>query len=107
MGYLEIVNAVSSVFSETTPTATMAQVHDVLSPTEGDRRARARAELMVAWLQFASGAVAHDAAVPLGSGPTDFLVLMFAAEAVINNPASTDAQLLATELDLAKVRHPN
>lgn len=105
MGYLEIVNAVSTVFSETTPSATMAQVHTVLSPTEGDRRARARAELMVAWLQFASGAVAHDATVPLGSGPTDFLVLMFAAEAIINNPASTDAQLLAAELDLLRVRH--
>jgi hypothetical protein len=105
MGYLEIVNAVSSVFSEITPTATMAQVHAVLSPTEGDRRARARAELMVAWLQFASGAVAYDATVPLDSGPTDFLALMFAAEAVINNPASTDAQLQAAELDLAKVRH--
>ena len=106
LGYLEIVNAVSSVFSETTPTATMAQVHDVLSPTEGDRRKYARAELMVAWLQFASGAVAYDATVPLDSGPTDFLALMFAAEAVINNPASTDAQLHAVELDLAKVRHP-
>jgi len=107
LGYLEIVNAVSSVFSETTATATMAQVHLVLSPTEGDRRARARAELMVAWLQFASGAVAYDATVPLDSGPTDFLELMFAAEAVINNAASTDEQLLAVELDLAKVRHPN
>jgi hypothetical protein len=105
MGYLEIVNAVSSVFSETTSTATMAEVHGVLSPTEGDRRARARAELMVAWLQFASGAVAYDETVPVSSGPTDFLVLMFAAEAVINNPASTDAQLQAVELDLAKVRH--
>jgi len=107
LGYLEIVNAVSSVFSETTPTATMAQVHEVLSPTEGDRRARARAELMVAWLQFASGAVAYDATVLLDTGPTDFLALMFAAEAVINDSASTDAQLQAAELDLAKVRHPN
>jgi hypothetical protein len=105
LGYLEIVNAVSSVFSETTSTAILAQVHLVLSPTEGDRRARARAELMVAWLQFASGAVDHDATVPLDNGPTDFLVLMFAAEAVINNPVSTDTQLQATELDLAKVRH--
>ena len=105
--YLEIVNAVSSVFSETIPIATIAQAHDVLSPNEGDKRARARAELMVAWLQFASGAVAHDATVPLNSGPTDFLVVMFAAEAVINNPASTDEQLQAAELDLAKVRHAN
>ena len=107
MGYLEIVNAVSSVFSETTQTATMAEVHEALSPTEGDRRARARAELMVAWLQFVSGAVDYDATVALGSGPTDFLTLMFAAEAVINNPTSTDAQLQAVELDLANVRHAN
>lgn len=107
MGYLEIVNAVSSVFSETTSTTTMAEVHQVLSPTEGDRRAYARAELMVAWLQFANGAVSYDATILLDSGPTDFLVLMFEAEAVINDPASTDTELHEAELDLAKVRHAN
>jgi murein DD-endopeptidase MepM/ murein hydrolase activator NlpD len=105
MGYLEIVNAVSSVFSETTAVATMADVHAVLSPNGGDRRARARAELMLGWLQFASGAVDWNATVDAKSGTIGFLPLMFAAEAVINNPASTNQQLQAVELDLARIRH--
>ena len=74
----------------------------IIDRSEGDR---GRAELMVAWLQFASGPVAYDVTVPLISGPTDFLAPMFAAESVINSPASTDAQLQAAELGLAKVRH--
>ena len=61
---------------------------------------------MDAWLQFASGAVEWNATVPLGGGATiDFLDLMFAAEAAILNPASTDAQLLDIERQLARVRH--
>lgn len=103
--YLDIVNAVSSVFSETTPVTTFAQAHAVLSPNGGDRRARARAELMLGWLQFASGAVDWDETVNAKSGTIGFLPLMFAAEAVINNPASTNQQLQAIELDLARIRH--
>jgi hypothetical protein len=103
--YLEIVNAVSSVFSETTPVNTMADVHAVLSPAGPDRRVYARAQLMAAWLQFASGAVAWDATIQLNGGPVAFLQLMSTAEAVINNPASTDAELLAVELDLRRL-HP-
>ena len=104
-GYLEIVNAVSSVFSETHAVNTMADVHAVLSPTGSDRRSAARAELMAAWLQFASGAVDWDATIQLNSGPVAFLQLMSTAEAVINNPASTNAQLHAVELDLKRL-HP-
>ena len=64
------------------------------------------AALMVAWLQFASGAVAWDATVPLGGGSAmPFLDLMFQCEAVIKNPAATDAQLLDVEQGLAKVQH--
>ena len=104
-GYREIVNAVSSVFSETHAVNTMADVHAVLSPVGEDRRVHARAELMAAWLQFASGAVAWDATIQLNGGPVAFLQLMSTAEAVINNPASTDAELLAVELDLQRL-HP-
>ena len=105
-GYLEIVNAVSSVFSEQVAAATAADVHAILSPPGGDRRARAIAELMIAWLQFASGAVDHDHTVPLGGSDTiAFLELMFEAEATIANPAATDAQLHDVTLLLARVRH--
>jgi len=104
-GYLEIVNAVSSVFSENVNAATGAHVLAILSPQGGDRRARARGELMVAWLEFASGAVRWNAAVPLGGGATvQFLALMFDAEATILNPAATNAQLQDVEIRLLKVR---
>ena len=83
----------------------MEDVHSVLSPTGPDRRVHARAQLMAAWLQFASGAVAWDATIDAKSGSIGFLPLMFAAEEVINNPASTDAELHAIELDLARL-HP-
>jgi murein DD-endopeptidase MepM/ murein hydrolase activator NlpD len=105
-GYLAIVNAVSSVFSEQVTAATAEDVHAILSPTGGDRRARAIAELMIAWLQFASGAVEHDNTVPLGGQDSiAFLDLMFQAEAAILNPATSNAQLHAVELLLARVRH--
>ena len=63
---------------------------------------------MLAWLQFASGAVPWDATVPLGGGTAmPFLDLMFQCEAVILNPASTNAQLLDVEQGLGKVRQAN
>jgi murein DD-endopeptidase MepM/ murein hydrolase activator NlpD len=106
LGYLSIVNAVSSVFSESVTAATPEDVHAILSPVGADRRVHARAALMVAWLEFASGAVAWDAAVPIGGGATmQFLELMFQSEAVILNAAATDAELLAVEQLLDKVRH--
>jgi hypothetical protein len=106
LGYLSIVDAVSSVFSESVTAATLEDVHAILSPIGADRRLHARAVLMVAWLQFASGAVAWDAAVPIGGGATmQFLELMFQSEAVILNPAATHAELLAVEQRLDKVRH--
>jgi hypothetical protein len=105
-GYLEIANAVSSVFSEQVTAATDEDVLAILSPQGGDRRARARAALMAAWLQFASGAVEWDATVPLaGQATMGFLPLMFQAEATILNPAATDADLLAVEQLLGRVQH--
>ncbi|CAA9412702.1 MAG: hypothetical protein AVDCRST_MAG74-2385 [uncultured Pyrinomonadaceae bacterium] len=105
LGYLEIVNAVSGVFSETVLVVTTADVHAVLSPNGGDRRANARAELMRAWLQFASGAIDWDSTVSLQSGSVDFLVLMAASETTISNPAATNAELQAVERNLSRVRH--
>jgi hypothetical protein len=104
-GYLDIVNAVSSVFSEQVVAADAADVHDILSPKGGDKRDKARAALMVAWLQFASGAVPWDAEVPLHGGATiGFLDLMHAAEVVILDGSATDAELKQVEHDLRHVR---
>jgi hypothetical protein len=104
--YLAIVEAVSSVFSEEVASSTSAEAHAVLSPSGDDDRARATAALLVAWLQFASGAVAHDALVPFPGGNTVvFLDLMFAAEEMILDPTSTAAELLDLEHDLDRVLH--
>lgn len=104
--YLEIVNAVSSVFSESISAATDADAHAILSPPGGDRRARASGALMAAWLQFASGAVPWDAGVPLSAGSSiGFLDLMSGAEATILNAGASDGELLAVEHDLGRVRH--
>lgn len=104
-GYRAIVVAVSSVFSEVAAADDLDDVHAVLSPT-GDKRAKARAALMIAWLEFASGAVALDASVPLADGSTvAYLDLMTAAEQIILDPTATDATLVAIRQDLDKVRH--
>jgi len=105
-GYLEVVNAVSSVFSESSVAVTASDAHGILSPKGSDRRARATAALMLAWLQFASGAVSWDDSVPLAGGSSvEFLDLMFAAEATILDDGASNNALLAIEHDLERVRH--
>lgn len=104
--YLDIVNAVSSVFSESVVVALPEDLYAVLSPPAADNHAKARADLMLAWLQFASGAVAWDATVPLGGGDSiAFLELMFDAEETILDATATKAQLQAVQNALGKVRH--
>jgi hypothetical protein len=104
-GYLEVVAAVSSVFSEAHPVGAFEEAHALLSTGGGTARDRAVAELLLAWLHFASGAVSFDATVPLrGQATIDFLELMFAAEETILDPASSKKQLGAVERDLARVR---
>ncbi|MEA2024497.1 MAG: PKD domain-containing protein [Actinomycetota bacterium] len=106
LGYLDIVNAVSSVFSEATDVDTLDAVHGTLSPSGDDRRVHAEADLMAAWLHFASGAVAWDAWVPLGDGATmAFLDLMHQVETTILDGAATDGALLEAEHLAQRVRH--
>jgi murein DD-endopeptidase MepM/ murein hydrolase activator NlpD len=105
-GYLEVVEAVSGIFSEVLPAETSEEAHALLSTGEGTARDRATAQLLLAWLQFASGAVSYDATVPLGGGTSiDFLELMLTAEDTIVDPAATSQELGAIRRDLASVRH--
>lgn len=103
-GYLDTVASHSSVFPEQTDASTPAAAHAVLSPTGPDRRARATATLLVAWLQYASGAVTDDSVVPLASGDTSFADLMARAEQVVLDPDATRAELRAVSGDLSRVR---
>jgi hypothetical protein len=104
--YRAIVNAVSSVFSEDISAASAAEVHSIMTPTGGNPKARAAAELMVAWLQFASGAVDWDANVPVGGGQTmPFLDVMFHAEEVILDGSASSGELLDVRRLLMHVRN--
>ena len=100
--YLEIVNAVSSVFSESVSVTTLGEAAALLSETGQDARTRATVDLMAAWLHFASGAVAVDAEVPLKGGESIvFLSAMFEIEETILDLGASKAELKAAE-DLAR-----
>lgn len=94
-GYLEIVDSVSGVFSESVALATAADAQGLLSPAGNDKRAVATADLLVGWLHFASGAVAHDATVPVGGGATaPFLDVIAQVEGIVLDPAASRSDLL-------------
>jgi hypothetical protein len=64
--YLDVVNALSSIFSESMPAATPAEAFAVYDRSGGGRtRARddAFAEMLTTWLNVASGALAYDGAL--------------------------------------------
>jgi FtsP/CotA-like multicopper oxidase with cupredoxin domain len=89
--FLSIANFMSTVFSETVPTATRPQAAQVLANASPDDRAKLDRELLAAWLNFATGSVKLTT---LFDGTT-FAQLMANAEAVRNNPLATSAQLKA------------
>ena len=94
-GYLDIVDYVSGVFSEDASALTPQEAYEVLSPFGGDRRAKATAGLLEAWLNFASGSVAWDATVPLAGGEdAPLLTVMAQIEAVVADPSATNKQLI-------------
>lgn len=102
--YLDIVQSVSTVFSELEPVTTPDQAAAVLAPDGDGARDEARAALLAAWLQFASGAVAWDAGIPLASGrEVAFLDLMADAESRIASPGTSDDELRAVGADLSRV----
>ena len=104
-GYLEIVAFVSGVFVEDVPLASPADAADVLSPSGSDKREVATADLLAAWLHFASGAVAWDAAVPTGGRTSaPFLDVMTEIESIVADPASTRADLQHASFLAQRVR---
>lgn len=102
--YLDVVESASAVFSGGVATATDAVA--VLSPRADDPAAQARAELLCAWLQFASGAVSWDSAVTAADDGSTFARLITAAETAIASRATTDAVLREISADLSRVSNP-
>lgn len=100
--YLSAVAAVSSVFSEADPLTGPSDAIRILSPRGDDARELARAELLCAWLHFASGAISWDDTVTLPSGvDVSFAQLMTGAESAVSAASTPSEELREIRGELA------
>jgi hypothetical protein len=98
--YLAIVGRVSSIFSEVRDASTMAAAYDVVNVRQSgdDEVQKLDRDILVAWLNFASGAIGYSQMVDTdGDGVADtmFRGVMAMAEAARVNPLSTVQTLRA------------
>ena len=106
--YLAIARFMSTVFDETRNASTVALAFEVLDvgANGGDASQKLDRELMAAWLNFANGAFGLTELVDTNGDKapdTPFATMMATAEAVRNNPLSTQLQLLAQRDILERV----
>jgi hypothetical protein len=101
------VNYFSMVFSESTNALTRAAATKVLNaPAKAPDRVIFDQHALGAWLNFANGAVKLDTPVDTnldGIDDSTFGAVMFTAETVRLDPASTSAQVKAQKDILARI----
>jgi hypothetical protein len=92
--YLDIVETASSYFSEVISIDSLEDADEVLNPKGSDKRLKAEAQLLAAWLNFAHGAVGWDQSVPLSDGETQpFHDVVAEAEELLLNPDASHEDL--------------
>jgi hypothetical protein len=96
--YLDIVDHMSTFFSEEVDASTPDAAEDVLNPagSGGDIRVQFDRQLLAVWLNFANGAIEYDELVDtdLDNVPdTELVTFLCAAEAARLNPATTRSEL--------------
>jgi hypothetical protein len=96
--YLGIVRHVSGVFGERRSVESLTEAYDVLHLAQngGDPREQLDRELLVAWLNFAAGAIAYDGLVDEdGDGTADvaYAIAMASIESARLDPATTDKEI--------------
>lgn len=104
--YLQVVQHMSPVFSETTDVSTMAKAHNVLNIQLLNPKREFDRQALAAWLNFADGSFDLGSRVDtnLDLRPdSTFGQVMAQAEAVRLNPASTSAQIRKQTLLLEKL----
>ena len=104
--YLDVVAAVSEVFDERHAAGSLGEAYSLLAARAGDAEKRAAAELLTAWLHFASGAVAWDAEIIVDGMPMTFLELMTSAESAFDAQSTGEDELRRLVEDLTEVRRP-
>jgi PKD domain-containing protein len=106
--YLDIVELVSTVFSERRAAGTIDQAEEVLKASAKGAADALDRQLLTAWLNFANGATGLADLVDTngdGTADTAFLTVLVNAEAVRTNPASTRAALLAQYQILERINN--
>ncbi len=104
--YLQIVRYMSSVFGSVTQLNNAGDAFTILQPSSSDPHMLLNRELLVAWLDYASGAIDWNTLVDTngdGIPDTPFNAVMATAERVRLNPLSTQQQLLAQRNLLATI----
>jgi subtilisin family serine protease len=105
--YLNIVNYLSMVFSEATTANTRASATNVLNaPAKAPERVIFDQHALGAWLNFANGSVKLNTLVDTnanGIPDAAFGSVMFTAETIRLNPASTTAQVKAQKDIIARI----
>jgi len=105
--YLNIVNFMSMVFSEKTQALTRAQAEKILNaPAKAPEAVIFDQMALGAWLNFANGSIRLSSPVDSnGDGINDstFGAVMFTAESVRINPASTSAQIKAQKTIVERI----
>jgi hypothetical protein len=84
--YLDIVNFVSMIFSEEVPASTIEEARQVLMLSNRKLRSLVEAYVLVAWLNFASGAIDWDQPIDTNwdcEGDTPFYVVMYRVESLL------------------------
>ena len=97
-GYLAIIDFMSNVFNEARDASTIEKAHDVLflKGNDGSAIEQLDRELLVAWLNFANGAIDYTELLDTdkdGAGDTPFVDVVAAAEEVRLNPDATKSEI--------------
>ncbi len=110
--YLDIINHMSTVFSEEVNASTIDDAEDVLDPSHsnGDPLVQFDRQLLTVWLNFANGALEYDDLVDTDSDhepDTELITFLCAAEAARLDPSTTDAEIRSLKNLLNKINHLN
>jgi hypothetical protein len=95
--YLEVINWASRLFPEQLNLGSLDAAKAVIDPKGPDMRPKAQAQLLSAWLNFASGAVGWDELVDTdrdGAPDMSFHAVMEQAEAILLNPDASHEELV-------------
>ena len=105
--FLEITRLLSDVFDDTQPLTTLSDGFDILSPAhDHDLIQRLDRELLMAWLNLASGSIGWDEMVDTDKdkvADTAFGDLLTAVEAVRLDASSTPAELTEAQRVLERI----